>query len=215
MKRYVAVWMVLLLWSCLPASSATRVWGLYGFGDNIFGSSSGIDTIAAKARLIKGVTSVVVRDYWQTGEVASEIMAVPATDRIVIYGYSCGLNSATAIAAGVARTVNTVTGIQQSLWCGGTPLQANVDYGQSTYGGCIRTFGLGCKQLKGGPGFHGSIVNIRRPDGHGYADNDPDAQADVLFAIAETARGNGSHHLHVGHVRSGAQEIHRGFGERL
>lgn len=213
------------------ASAATRVWGLYGWGDNIAGSSSGVDDIAAKARGIPGVVAVEVRNYWEQERVRDEILAAPPHDRIVIYGYSCGLNGATTIAKLVAPRRVTVSGIQQSLWCGGDPLYDNTDYGQSTYGSCIETWGLGCKRLTAGEGFAGSIVNIRRPDlEHEAADEDLDAQQDVLDVIAQTATGDGRHHF-FGHghllvrrglikiytgvvmVRAGAQEIVRHHGE--
>jgi hypothetical protein len=79
-------------------------------------------------------------------------------------------------------------GIQQSLWCGGDALESNVKYGQSTFNAdCRQTWGLGCKPLEPAPSFLGKIVNIDRPDSHGAADNDPDAQRDVLKAIAATS----------------------------
>lgn len=230
MKKLALAFVVLLL--SFPANAATRVWGLYGWGDNAFGTSSGVDEIAARAREIPGVIFVNVRNYWETQRVADEILASPTHDKIVIYGYSCGLNAATVIAKGInPRHVHTVTGIQQSLWCGGDPLYSNVGYAQDTYGSCIETWGFGCKRLKAGDGFVGSLVNIRRPDlEHADADNDPDAQNDVLNAIAQTAEGDGRHHF-FGHghllvrrgvikiatgvkmVRRGVQEIQRHHGE--
>ena len=224
---------LLLLLLSSSSHAATLVWGLYGWGDNWAGTSSGVDEIAEQARHIHGVTSVTIRNYWQTQQVANEILASPAHDRIVVYGYSCGLNAATVIAKGVNPRRVTIAGIQQSLWCGGDPLYSNVDYGQSTMGSCRETYGLGCKRLEAGDGFAGSIVNIRRPDlRHAEADNDPDAQNDVLNAIAQTAAGGGGgrHHF-FGHghllvrrgvvkiytgvamVRRGVQEIVRHHGE--
>lgn len=173
------------------AHAGTRVWLMYGWGDNAFGSSRGIDEIAARARNIPGVTQVNIRNYWDTQTIYNEVMASPSSDRIVLGGYSCGLNSATVVARGLwqsGRRVATVTGIQQSKWCGGDALEGNTSYGQSTYNAdCSQTFGLGCKPLEGAPSFTGRIVNINRPDSHGYADNDPAAQDDVLKAIAATS----------------------------
>lgn len=170
---------------------ATYVWLMYGWGDNAFGSSSGIDQIAARARNIPGVVQVNVRNYWDTTTIYNEVLAVPHDSRIVLGGYSCGANSATVVARAlwqVYRKVATIANIQMSLWCGGDALESNVTYGQSTYNAdCRQTFGLGCKPLEPAPSFTGKIVNINRPDSHGYADNDPLAQDDVLKAIAATS----------------------------
>jgi hypothetical protein len=188
MRKFLYALLILL---SSPANAGTRVWLMYGWGDNFAGTSSGIDEIAARARTIPGVVAVNVRNYWETQRIADEIMASPTTDRIVVGGYSCGLNAATVVARGlwqVYRTVHTIVGIQQSVWCGGDSLESNVKYGQSTFNAdCRSTWGLGCKPLEPAPSFQGRIVNIDRPDSHGQADNDPDAQADVLKAIAVTA----------------------------
>lgn len=182
---------VFLVLATLPAIAATDVWLMYGWGDNVFGTSSGIDEIAAKARTIPGVTSVNVRNYHETQRIYDEAVAASsAGHRVVLSGYSCGLNSATVVARGMwesGHRVATVVGIQQSLWCGGNGLESNTSYGQSTYGDCRETWGLGCKQLEAAPSFGGRINNIYRPETHGYADNDPNAQADVLKAIAATS----------------------------
>jgi hypothetical protein len=164
---------------------------MYGWGDNAFGSSSGIDEIAARARNIPGVVQVNVRRYWDTTTIYNEVMASPTTDRIVLGGYSCGANSATVVARGLwqsYRHVHTIANIQMSLWCGGDALESNVTYGQGTYNAdCAQTLGLGCKPLEPAPSFTGKIVNINRPDRHGAADNDPATQDDVLKAIAATS----------------------------
>jgi hypothetical protein len=180
---------VLLFVVVQSAAQTTQVWGLYGYGDNWRGTSRGIDEIADQARTIPGVEFVHVFNYWQTQDVAAEILAAPAGTKIAIYGYSCGANSMTTIARGLdgQRNIDTLAGIQQSLWCGGDTLGGNVIYGQMTYGGCGQTLGLGCKKLMANQAFNGTILNIRRPDLHSQADNDPDAQMDVLNAILETA----------------------------
>jgi hypothetical protein len=188
MKTLVAL---LLLALIAPADAATRVWLMYGWGDNFAGTSRGIDEIAARARNIPGVVAVNVRNYWETQRIYDEVMAAPSGDRIVLGGYSCGANSATVVARGlwqIYRKVATIANIQMSLWCGGDALESNVTYGQSTYNAdCSQTWGLGCKPLEPAPSFAGKIVNINRPDSHGYADNDPATQDDVLKAIAATS----------------------------
>jgi hypothetical protein len=188
MKRWIYALLVVAT-SASPAFSATRVWLMYGLGGQ--GTSTGIDEIAARARQIPGVVQVNVREYWDTTRIYNEVLAAPAGDRIVLGGYSCGANSATVVARAlwqVARKVNTIANIQMSLWCGGDALESNVTYGQSTYNAdCAQTFGFGCKPLEPAPSFLGKIVNINRPDSHGYADNDPAAQQDVLTAIAATS----------------------------
>jgi hypothetical protein len=183
--------LLLLVISIAPGAAATRVWLMYGWGDNAFGSSSGIDEIAARARTIPGVVQVNVRNYWDTQTIYNEVMASPPTDRIVLGGYSCGANSATVVARALwqsYRTAHTIANIQMSLWCGGDALESNVHYGQSTYNAdCAQTLGLGCKPLEPAPSFTGKIVNINQPDRHGAADNDPATQDDVLKAIAATS----------------------------
>lgn len=171
------------------AEPLTRVWGLYGYGDNWRGTSRGIDEIAEAARTIPNVESVVVHNYWETTLTANEILAAPTDTRIVVYGYSCGANAMTTIARGLdgQRNIDTLAGIQMSLWCGGDTLGGNVKFGQVTYGGCGQTLGLGCKKLMANQAFNGIILNIRRNDLHSQADNDPAAQQDVLNAIYETA----------------------------
>ncbi|HEX8815800.1 MAG TPA: hypothetical protein VF753_09885 [Terriglobales bacterium] len=188
--RSLALTAVFLILATTASLADTRVWLMYGLGDNFLWTSNGIDQIARQARQIPGVTVVYVRNYWETQRIADEVMATPAKSKIVIGGYSCGANSATVIARGLYgyRKINTVTGIQQSAWCGGYPLYSNVSYGQMTFAGCVQTYGLGCKRLRAGQGFNGRIRNIRRPARHGYADNDPDAQQDVLRAIRMTAQ---------------------------
>ena len=184
-----------ILAACLvattPAHAATRVWLMYGWGDNAFGTSSGIDQIAARARNIPGVVQVNVRNYWDTTTIYNEVINAPATDRIVLGGYSCGANSATVVARAlwqVGRKAHTIANIQMSKWCGGDALESNVHYGQSTYNAdCSQTWGLGCKPLEPAPSFLGTINNINRPDRHGAADNDPATQNDVLKAIAATS----------------------------
>jgi hypothetical protein len=170
----------------INAHAATRVWGFYGWGDNVFGSSSGVDDIAATARHIPHVASVHVLNYWETQRAADEISATPRGDRIVLYGYSCGGNAVTTIAyAFNGHRHIDLAAIQPSIWCGGHQITPNVPYAQQTYAGCIITLGLGCRRWHPVPGNHVSdIVRIRRPSLHSRADNDPAAQRDVLSVIA-------------------------------
>ncbi len=215
--RYLITIITLFVLSAPASAGNTRVWGLYGYGDNWHGTSRGIDEIAAQARTIPGVEFVHVFNYWQTADVANEILASPSDTKIAIFGYSCGANSMTNIADGLngQRNIDTLAGIQQSLWCGGEALGGNVIYGQMTYGGCGQTLGLGCKKLIANQSFNGTILNIRRPDLHSQADNDPDAQQDVLDAIYETAAPPPPeewHHYGHGHAlaRQGLATMLRG-----
>ena len=191
MRLTLIIAVALCVLSSAPAAAETRVWLMYGWGDNFAGTSSGIDEIAARARTIPGVSQVNVRNYWETQRIFDEVMASPSSSRIVLGGYSCGFNSATVVARGLwqaYRTAHTIVGIQQSVWCGGDALESNVRYGQGTYNeSCRATLGLGCKPLEGAPSFAGQIRNIHRPDSHGAADNDPATQNDVLKAIAATS----------------------------
>lgn len=185
MKRLAAAALILGL-LCSIAEAGTRVWNLTGWGPQVW--SPGIFQLADKEKAIPGVTYVRVYAWNQTQQVADEMMAAPAGDKLVVVGYSCGANSATAIAAGLVGHRNVYPiGIQESLWCGGYDLGPNVPSAQETYGGCLLTLGFGCKQYAPGPGFKGHIVLIKRPDLHPLADTDPDAQNDVLSAIATIA----------------------------
>jgi hypothetical protein len=220
MKKLFAILLLIVLPTLAVAEDIkTRVWGLYGYGDNWHGTSAGIDEIAEQARTIPGVEFVHVFNYWQTTEVSNEIENSPPDVRIAIFGYSCGANSMTGIAQGLdgLRNIDTLAGIQQSLWCGGETLGGNVAYGQMTYGGCGQTLGLGCKKLMANQAFNGVILNIRRPDLHSQADNDADAQQDVLDAIYETANPPPAespewHHYGHGHAlaRQGLATMLRG-----
>lgn len=184
---------IILTLFAVPVWAGTDVWLMYGLGDNAFGSSSGIDVIAQRARTIPGVTSVTVRNYWDTQTIYNEASAAArAGHRVVLGGYSCGANSATVVARAMwsaGLPFATIANIQASKWCGGDALEGNSPrYGQSTYNAdCAQTFGLGCKPLEPAPSYLGHIVNINRPDSHGYADDDPATQDDVLKAIAATA----------------------------
>lgn len=185
---------LIILTSALPAfGTDTRVWLMYGWGDNFAGSSSGIDEIAARARTIPHVSEVNVRNYWDTTTIFNEASAAArGGHRVVLGGYSCGANSATVVARAMWQAglpFATIANIQMSKWCGGDALEGNSPrYAQGTYNAdCAQTFGLGCKPLEGAPSYLGHIVNINRPDSHGYADNDPATQNDVLKAIAATA----------------------------
>src|SRR6516164_4580709 len=116
------------------AHAGTKVWGFRGWGPA--GWSEGVDQIAQQAATIHNVTSVRVFNYYDTQQVANEIAATPHGTRVVVYGYSCGRNSATLIGTAftVRRNVNAVLGMQPSIWCGGTPnLSNNVGYAQNTY----------------------------------------------------------------------------------
>ena len=216
MKNHNARWLMvmfvimlaifLIAYKTSPAHAATRVWLHYGWLDNAFGSSAGIDQIAAKAARIPGVAQVTVHRFWETQATANEVMAAPKTDRIVISGYSCGANASTTIAAGLNghRRVDLAV-IQASKYCGGYPLGGNVGYAQETYASnCLLTLGFGCLPISRGQGFAGRLVYIERPDLHPLADLDPDAQADVLRVIAgqpqRAARRFGAPHGGVTHV---------------
>jgi hypothetical protein len=171
-----------------PAWAATNVWIFYGAGPPIF--SAGMDVIARKARAISGVGHVSTHAYYDTQTVANQIRASSHSDKTVVVGYSCGGNAAAVIAQGVSERSVYVLGIQPSLWCGTYQLPGNVPYGQDTYGSCLQTFGLGCAKYYGAAQ---KIVLIMRPDLHLQADDDPNAQNDVLGAIYAIANPSRAH----------------------
>jgi hypothetical protein len=166
------------------ALAGTRVWGFYGLGDNWWNTSIGIDQIAAEARKLPHVTAVRILPYWATQQAVDEMNAAPAHDRIVGYGYSCGSNALTVIAAGLRRHIDIAT-IQPSVWCGGRQLTSNVRYAKNVYAPiCIFNIGLGCRWLRLAPGNTTTeLVHVRRQYLHSWADTDPKAQAEVLAVI--------------------------------
>jgi hypothetical protein len=211
-KLIVALTVVVL---CGPAAAGTRLFAFYGLGGQR--TSAGIDQIVEQARnTIPGITHVAVYNQSEWRRATRDIDGVPPEDKVVLIGYSCGMNKATVIAHDIARHIDTIAGMQMSEHCGGFDLGANVGYGQVTYGGCIS--GLGCKQLAPASGFTGRILNIYRPETHGQSDTDPDYQADVLRAIKWTAGGEPPNfdpdRLHYGHggalVRRGAAKLKTG-----
>ena len=169
----------------LPAWAGTRLFAFYGLGGQR--TSAGIDQIVEQARAIPGITHVATYNQSEYRRASDDISDVPPEDKVVLIGYSCGMNKATDVAAGISRHIDTIAGMQMSKHCGGTTLRANVSYGQVTYGGCVS--GLGCKQLEPGADFAGRILNIYRPETHGASDTNPDYQNDVLRAIKWTAGG--------------------------
>jgi hypothetical protein len=200
--------------ACTPAAAGTRLYAFYGLGGQR--TSVGIDQIVEQARSIPGITHVAVYNQSEWRRATRDIDGVPPEDKVVLIGYSCGMNKATVVAHDIARHIDTIAGMQMSEHCGGFDLGANVSYGQVTYGGCIS--GLGCKQLAPGSAFTGRILNIYRPETHGASDTDPDYQADVLRAIKWTAGGEPPNfdpdRLHYGHggalVRRGAAKVKTG-----
>lgn len=210
MKRAVLA-IIFLLVTIATAPAETRVWLMRGMGGNWGGLAPGVDNIAALERRIPGVTSVRVFEYYQTQQIADEIVRTPLRVNVVIGGYSCGANSATVIASVMRRPVN-VEAIQASTWCGGVPLGAAVARAQETYNPqCLWTFGLGCKKYVAGPGFRGQLLLVNRPDGHLKADDDPDAQADMVrFVRAVEAQKLGAARIRS----SGVHEIVRYHGQR-
>ncbi len=210
-KLILAVALLVLL--PVQADAETRVWLMRGMGGNWGGLAPGVDNIAALERRIPGVTSVRVFEYTQTQQIADEIVRTPARVNVVIGGYSCGANSATVIASVMRRPVN-VEAIQASVWCGGVSLGPAVMRAQETYNPqCLWTFGLGCKKFVAGPGFHGQLLLINRPDGHLKADDDPDAQADMVRFVRMVEAQRLGAKLGA-RARSGTHEVVRYHGQK-
>ena len=185
----------LVLLFCLlasPSVAATDVWFLYGWGPPAW--SSGVDQMARRARTLSGVGTVHgPYSYYETQRVYDEINAAPAEHHIVISGYSCGANAATVIGTALHRH-HYIAGIQPSLWCGSYSTTSSTLAAQDTYNSnCLQTLGFGCAAYHGGAQ---KILLIDRPDLHPQADNDPNAQRDVLgliYAVANPSRS----HLHI------------------
>lgn len=215
MKR-IAIGLLFLLASCagqfppvnvtVPANTRAVVWLFYGLGDAI--TSPGIPEIGQKLSAIPGV---YVAGYFssslpdQSSQVAALVTNAPANVIKIIVGYSCGVGATGEVADDVSVPVYVV-GIQGSLYCPPPPLNANVIAAQETLNeDCSETLGLGCAQYTAGPGFPaGRITLINRPDSHGEADIDVDAQSDVvrfvqstLNASAKLRRPANDNHIHI------------------
>lgn len=151
--------------------------------------NGGMDQIAAKVANIPGVTKVTMYQYYATGAAAGAISADPPSVKEAVIGFSCGANASPVVAAGTRHRVDVVAVIQVSEWCGGTPLTANVARAQETYNpNCLDTGGLGCGRLVPGAGFDpANLTFIERPDCHTCSDHDPDAQQDIVQAVAAVA----------------------------
>jgi hypothetical protein len=201
---------LVIAFSALPAIGATDVIGFYGWGDNFWNSSSGVDQIAAQARRIPGVTSVQVMNWHETQRAANLIMSKPRSHRIVLYGYSCGANSISTIAYGLnaAHRALDIAGIQPSVWCGGHPITRNVHHAWQVYSGCIRTLGLGCRRYRHAEGNNVTEIEaVHRWQSHFWVDTDPDVQRDVLTVIAGRARMLARHGHAVEIVRARGQPL--------
>jgi hypothetical protein len=159
------------------------VWLFYGLGGAWM--SPGIDQIAAKLRAIPGVTVRGPYHWDQWRAVVPAIKAAPAGVLKATAGYSCGNQGATGAAVSSGVPIAMVAGIQASLFCPPVPLSRNIAAAQETYNAdCWATIGLGCAAFNAAPGFPASrLTFIQRPDSHGYADLDPDAQNDVIRAV--------------------------------
>jgi hypothetical protein len=184
LKRALALLVPLL---CVtPTQAATDVILMYGWGPN--GWSSGIDTIARRARTLSGVNRVSTMDYRFTQRAYDQIVAAHHNDphrSFVIGGYSCGGNGAIAVAAALRNnSIRThVITLQPSVWCGRYALTDNVALYQSTWS--PGTLGLGSYQPEGPPAHYSVFVQRDYP--HGAADTDPMYQRDALYAIAAVA----------------------------
>lgn len=118
--------------------------------------------------------------------------AANPSGKIVLFGYSCGNETITRIPQDMPDIkFDGVVGIQASEWPGCVPLQLtpNIMAAQLTYNpSCLITFFFGCAVYQPGPGFPGGrLTTIQRPDSHGYADLDPDAQNDVTDFVKRVA----------------------------
>lgn len=187
MLRLAVLLLAVVLASCAgqlpPLDQDTRV-AVYLF-DGLGGAptSPGVAQIAAQLAALPGV-QVRGEFLYDGGETAvqADIHALPSSVKAVIFGYSCGVQSTATVANAVAPRPIYLAAIQGSVYCAPAPLGANVVAAQETYNAnCIATGGLGCAAYQAGPELPaGRITLIERPDSHGEADIDPDAQRDVV-----------------------------------
>lgn len=183
MKRFLIA-AVLTVALMVQALADTWVVAAYGAGGRMF--SPGVDTTVTLLRKIPGVTVFGPYQYGDVAAMGAQLRKAPAGTKLVSFGYSCGAGSAPGVAAAAApRRVAAVIGIQSSAFCSPYPVPANADSAQLTYNpNCWATLWLGCAVWATAPGFQKSqFVLIVRPDSHAWADNDPDAQADVARKV--------------------------------
>lgn len=162
-----------------PAIKA-QVWLFDGLGGNA--TSPGVPQIARKLAANPAVQIRGVYLYDSEEEAAAtELKSQPSRLIKIIFGYSCGVWSTSKVANAVYPISVYLVAIQGSDYCEPQALRTNVIAAQETYNAdWIETFGLGAAAYTGAPGFPASrITLINRPDSHGSADLDPDAQNDV------------------------------------
>jgi hypothetical protein len=216
MKKIAFLLLAFSLLASIGQASAqeTDVWLFYGAGPHSL--SSGIDQIARKARPLAGVSRVTVLDYRSTQTAYDQVLATPSSHTVILGGYSCGSSSALVVARALAGLRNVaIIGLQPSLWCGRYETTPNIVYAQATTGTCWQTGGLGCARYQGAAQH---TVLIERPQRHLQADQDPDYQRDMLFAIAAIAKPSRRHWLvkHLGrtshYVYATGQHLRLGEG---
>ena len=191
MKKILAILCLCALAGCAtggntpvpPPSATTRVavWMFDGLGGQI--TSPGVAQIGSQLSAIPGVQ--VRGEYQYNGGEASVIAdakALPASITKVVFGYSCGVWSTSDVAASISPMPVYLVAIQASLYCAPPRWAITCCWPRKTYNNdCLTTGGLGCAVYSGASGYPlGRITLIVRPDSHGEADINPDAQNDVV-----------------------------------
>lgn len=205
MKKIMALAIVLMLAGCatvpvvgpITSGEKVRVFAFYGLGGAV--TSPGVDQIADTLRGYAGITVEGPYAYESWSDLEDAMRATPRTIKIVTLGYSCGNQSLTGLPAyNTDVPVALAVGIQASLYCPPYALTPNIAAAQETYNpNCVETFGLGCAEYQPGPGFPSSRLHIiQRPDSHGEADLDPDAQQDVVTAVLNVLQAKSILHRH-------------------
>jgi hypothetical protein len=170
---------LLFLFLTMPVQAETDVWLFRGWGPR--GFSTGIDQLARKIRILRGIGRVTTLDYMQTQQAYNQAQATPSGVKLVFGGYSCGASSAMILGnAFEGRRQAHVLGIQPSMWCGLYQSTSNIVLAQDTYAPCGLTYGFGCQRYYGRAQH---TVLIERSSLHLEADTDPMAQRDVLTAV--------------------------------
>lgn len=112
---------------------------------------------------------------------------VPASDRLIVGGYSWGADNTSIIAAKVGRTVDYLFALQPSVYYPTTPLGTNVREALCVYNPWwFETFGLGFERLKLAEGNQSTHLKlIKTSDSHPSVQYDQTYRAMILAGIKQ------------------------------
>lgn len=123
--------------------------------------------------------------------IAEELTSFPASDKIIIGGYSRGADYTPTIAAKVPRQVDYIFMFQPSIWYPSGPVTSNVLKGYCVYNPFwFETFGLGFRRPYKAEGNTVTQMEVvMAQDSHGAVQYNPTYQSRVLRDIGSIVKG--------------------------